>query len=259
MARFERETLGEVERHCGPLIDRRLLDFGAGTGTITPSLAVRGSEVVAFDISAPALDVARLRLHEHGLSHAVTVLEAPSFAEVANEAGQFDVVLMHAVFEHVPLSIPGLRARVLLQAFDALAPGGFLVITESPNRLWPRDIYCTGQWFLPWTKGGSRWAYGRAIAAGAHRDPEGRGPITLEERGAWGFTYWSVQRYLVNRRHEVVNLQPGHDRWVRYDRALGRRRRAFETAAYVTLTKGARVPIVAVAPMLSPLIIRKPA
>ena len=187
----------------------------------------------------------------------VAVHHADSYRDVADQLGSFDLVVAHAVFEHVPLSVPGLRADVLRQAFDALSPGGHLFISESPNRLMPRDIYCTGLWFIPWTRGGSTWAYRRAIRAGRHTDPDGRGPISLEERGAWGFTYWTVRRALRERPHEIVNAQPGHDRWVRYDRRLSAKRRAYESVIYHLVTRTTRTPIVAFAPMLSPLVIRR--
>jgi SAM-dependent methyltransferase len=256
MVRFEADTVAELEHHTGSLEGKRVLDFGCGSGTITPSLALRAREVVAFDVNAEAVEITRRRLHEHGLDH-VEVHHAGSYRDVAGQLGAFDLVVMHAVFEHVPLSVPGLRADVMQLAFDALAPGGHLFIAESPNRLLPKDIYCTGLWLLPWTRGGSRWAYRRAMRVGRHHDPAGRGPISLEERGAWGFTYWSVRRYLRERDAEVVNAQQGHDRWVRYGRSLSTRRRWFETAAYYGLTRTVRIPIVAVAPMISPLVIRR--
>ena len=256
MARFESSTLRELILHTGELDGKRVLDFGCGSGTITPSLALRAKEVVAFDVNAEAVAVTRARLHEHGLDH-VAVHHADSYREVADQLGTFDVVIAHAVFEHVPLSMPGLRADVIRQAFDAVAPGGHLFISESPNRLVPRDIYCTGLWFVPWTRGGSTWAFRRAIRTGRHTDPHGRGPISLEERGAWGFTYWTVRRALRDRPHDVVNAEPGHDRWVRYHRRLSLKRRACESAIYHLVTRPTRTPIVAFAPMLSPLVVRR--
>lgn len=256
MAGFETATLAELERHTGSLEGKRVLDFGCGTATITPSLARRAREVVAFDISPDAARITRSRLKEHGIQD-VAVHCAESYAEVAGDLGTFDLVMMHAVFEHVPLSIAGLRRDVMGQAFDSLAPGGHLFISESPNRLYPRDIYCTGMWLVPWSRGGSQWAYRRAIRAQRHSDPSNRGPISLEERGAWGFTYWSVRRYLRGRDYEVVNARPGHNRWVRYDRKLSRQRRWFESALYHSVTRLTGTPIVAFAPMLSPLVLQR--
>ena len=67
MARFEASTLPELIRHTGPLDGKRVLDFGCGSGTITPSLALRAKEVVAFDVNADAVAITRARLREHGL------------------------------------------------------------------------------------------------------------------------------------------------------------------------------------------------
>ncbi|MFV0306221.1 MAG: methyltransferase domain-containing protein [Desertimonas sp.] len=256
MAGFERATLAELEHHTGPLTGKRVLDFGCGSGTILPSIARRAAAAAGFDISAEAVAITRARLAEHGLG-SVPVHRSDSYREIATDLGSFDLVILHAVFEHVPLSIGGRRRDVLRLAFDAVRPGGHLVISESPNRLWPRDIYCTGLWGLPWTRGGSRWAYRRAVRAGRHDDPDQRGPISLEERGAWGFTYWAVRRYLSGRRYVVVNSLPGHDRWVRYHRTLGGRRRGFETIIHHLVTRTLGGPVVAFAPMLSPLVIQR--
>ena len=108
MARFEASTLPELIRHTGALDGKRVLDFGCGSGTITPSLALRAKEVVAFDVNAEAVAITRARLREHGLDH-VTVHHADSYRDVADQLGSFDLVVAHAVFEHVPLSVPGLR------------------------------------------------------------------------------------------------------------------------------------------------------
>ena len=111
MAIFERSTLREIEHHTGKIDGKRVLDFGCGTGTITPSLSLRAREVVAFDISPYAVDITRRRLAEHDLEH-VAVHRADSFGDIAHDLGSFDLVIMHAVFEHVPASVDGLRERV---------------------------------------------------------------------------------------------------------------------------------------------------
>ena len=89
MARFESSTLGELKHHTGPLDGKRVLDFGCGTGTITPSLAMRATDVVAFDISSEAVDITAARLAEHGLDGG----RSPSRTRTArspSELGAFD-------------------------------------------------------------------------------------------------------------------------------------------------------------------------
>jgi GT2 family glycosyltransferase/SAM-dependent methyltransferase len=255
--RFRTDTLPELEAFCGPIDGQRVLELGCGTGSITPVLAERAASVVAFDVDEDSLDLCRRRIAEHGCTN-VTVVGGDHYDPPTDPADRFDLVLLHAVMEHVPLSRPGLRAAVLRGALDALVPGGHLFIYETPNRLWPKDIHTTSLWFIPWTRPGSRWAYDRAVRAGQHRPrtPD-EGTIALEERGAWGMSYFEVGRALDPSSYAVVNLEAGHDRWVRPGKALGRGRRLYETAAYHTLTKPFHVPVVAVSPMLSPLVLRR--
>lgn len=254
---FRTQALPELEFHCGSLEGRRVLEYGCGMGSATISLAESAAEVIAFDINSSSVDVCRARLAEHDVRN-VAVYQAEDFAELSDAVGEFDVVVLHAVLEHVPRSVHGLRARVIRQAFTALRPGGFLFVFETPNRLWPRDIHTTGLWWIPWTRAGSRWAYRRAVSAGKHHDrPDvSPGPLGLEERGAWGVTYWEFQRALPEGEYRVVNLERGHDRWVRYTTRISTKRRLFESALYWSATRGMRVPIVAFAPMLSPLVVR---
>jgi 2-polyprenyl-3-methyl-5-hydroxy-6-metoxy-1,4-benzoquinol methylase len=255
---FVTHALPELEFHCGPLTGRRVLEYGCGKGSATVGLAAAAGEVVAFDIDTQSVEVCRARVAERDLDNVATY-HAPDYAELADALGSFDVVVLHAVLEHVPRSIPGLRRRVVRQAFDAVRVGGCLFVFETPNRLWPRDLHTTGLWWIPWTRAGSQWSYRRAVAAGRHHDrPDvSPGPLGLEERGAWGVTYWEVRAALPRGEYSVVNLEPGHDRWVRHSRSLGTRRRLFETAVYWAATRCARVPVVAFAPMLSPLVIRR--
>jgi 2-polyprenyl-3-methyl-5-hydroxy-6-metoxy-1,4-benzoquinol methylase len=258
LATFRDEALPELEFHCGPLAGKRVLEYGCGMGSATVVLASTAREVVAFDINASSVEVCRARLSEHHLTN-VALHHADDFSELAAAVGNFDVVVLHAVLEHVPRSIPGLRRRVIRQAFGAVQPGGFLFVFETPNRLWPRDIHTTGLWWIPWTPAGSAWAYRRAVANHVHRDRSDitPGPLGLEERGAWGVTYWELRNALPVGEFRIANLQPGHDRWVRYTKSLGAKRRVFETVAYWSLTRTLRIPVVAVAPMLSPLIVER--
>lgn len=262
LSKFVTEELSELEYHCGPLKGRRVLDFGAGTGAITTALAMYGAQVVAFDIDRPSLDLCALRLNEHGLSENVSIVCNDDFGQVASQLGEFDLVMMHAVIEHIPISINGLRKRLVGQAFESLKYGGYLYVNETPNRLWPKDIHTTGLWFLPWMRPGSEKAYKRAIAAGRHLDydgaPHSPGPLGLEERGGWGMTYCEFTKMFPKGRYEVLNALPKHNRHVRFGRHdLSTKRRMLENLIYWTFTKPLKIPIVAFAPMFSPIIVRK--
>src|SRR5262249_53613029 len=146
---FRWMALPELEFHCGPLAGKRILEYGCGKGSATPLIAGAAGEVVAFDIDAPSVEVCRRRVREHGLEN-VDVRHATDFEEIADELGDFDIVVLHAVLEHVPISVPHLRERVVRGAFARVRPDGYLFVFETPNRVWPRDIHTTGLWLNPW-------------------------------------------------------------------------------------------------------------
>ncbi|MGQ0549355.1 MAG: class I SAM-dependent methyltransferase [Armatimonadota bacterium] len=263
LGRFETQLYPEIRYHCGDLSAKRVLDFGCGTGSATAALAPHCERLVAFDIDEKSVAVCLKRLEEHRLLDSVRVVWARDFEEIAADVGTFDFILLHAVLEHLPLSIRGLRRRVVARLFDALNPGGHLYINETPNRLWPKDSHTTGLWWIPWSSPGSMWAYARAVRAGQHIDnpaTHSDGPLGLEERGAWGATFFEIVRYLRGRPLRVVNGLPGHDRHVNYTGgAQSWKRRVFESVIYHSITRWTRVPITAAMPMISNLVIQKPA
>ena len=249
----------ELEHHCGSLRDQRVLDFGCGTGASTVALAGAAAEVVGFDVDAESAGIARARMEEHGLGGRVPILSGESFEPFAPRLGLFDLVLMNGVVEHIPLSVQGLRKRVLRNAWAAVRPGGFLVINDTPNRLWPFDGHSTQLWFLPWTPAGSEWAYRRAVRLGRHADAptSAPGPLGLEQVGAWGATYPELLGYLGEDEVECVNLRPGHSERVSYVDPGSPRRQRLERLLHATLVPALRMPLTAFAPSLNNLVLRK--
>lgn len=90
---------------------RRILDFGAGAGRFARLLARDGFEVEAIEPDAEL----RRRIAEAG------VPVASSLAAVENE--DFDAIYSINVLEHVEQD-----ARVLVELFDRLRPGGSLFV-----------------------------------------------------------------------------------------------------------------------------------
>ena len=250
-------TMPELEAQLGSLDGKAVLDFGSGTGATAVALTERGADVSAFDVDGPSAELCRMRLLEHGLDH-VPVRVADSIALTDYPPGSFDIVLMNAVIEHVPKSVKGLRERVLNEAFAMLRPGGHLVICQSQNRLWPRDVYISGLWWLPWTKAGSKIAYRRMVSTGHHLGSADAttGARELEVRGLWGTTYFELRRYLP-KTAACTNLEPGKDRHSSLTLMRSKRRDQKERALYWMLRKPFGIPVVAAVPIFWPLIFRK--
>ncbi len=97
------------------------LDVGAGTGRDAAALARRGYRVVAAEPVREMRDVAQ-RLHPGGNIRWVE----DSLPELPRIDGTFDVVLLSAVWMHLPAAA---RGRAMERLAALLAPAGLLVLS----------------------------------------------------------------------------------------------------------------------------------
>jgi SAM-dependent methyltransferase len=101
----------------------RLLDAGCGTGVSTDYLCHLnpGADVLAVDISAGALEVARERLRRSGGGERVVALrqEQRSLLDLAGE-GPFDYINSVGVLHHLRDPLAGLRSLADLMAEDGI-------------------------------------------------------------------------------------------------------------------------------------------
>ena len=128
---------------------RRILDFGCGFGASSYCLMKRGADdIVAADLVRENTDLARLVFSGFGLDRKVEIRQEDVIPTLERNA--FDIVWLQAVMEHL---LPGERQTYLRRFWETLRPGGWLVVTETPNRAWPYEKHTTGgRWFLPWMR-----------------------------------------------------------------------------------------------------------
>jgi SAM-dependent methyltransferase len=116
-----------------PLRGGAALEVGCGSGELTRHLEARFSRVVALDLSAQMLRVARSRSE----SAAVAWLRADA-ADWPFPAGAFDCVVSLQTLHHLPLEATVARMR------DSLRPGGILVLMDLVDRpglrWWPMNL-----------------------------------------------------------------------------------------------------------------------
>jgi SAM-dependent methyltransferase len=131
----------------------RILDAGCGTGVSTDYLAHLnpGAEILAVDISAGTLDVARERLRRSGGQERATVrIENRSLLELDGE-GPFDYINSVGVLHHLREPEAGLRALARLLRPGALlhlflyADGGRWEIHRSQRALTTLGVGCGEQ------------------------------------------------------------------------------------------------------------------
>lgn len=125
-----------VKRYASP---GRLLDVGCGEGMFLSVAQENGWQVSGLELDAERAGVACERYGIHDI-HSGVLEEAP-FAR-----GQFDVITMWDVIEHVPVP-----AETVAKVGELLAPGGLLImITPNIDGLFPRLSYSYGKRYDYW-------------------------------------------------------------------------------------------------------------
>ncbi len=89
-----------LDRLCGGIQGKRVVDVGCGGGILAESMATRGARVTGIDLSEKALRVAKLHQLESGVEVDYRLVAAEALAE--QEPEQFDVVTCMEMLEHVP-------------------------------------------------------------------------------------------------------------------------------------------------------------
>lgn len=130
----------QVLKWVGPFAGTRVLSLGSGDSFIESAVATEAEELIAIDLSAKAIAVARTKA-------------PPKFHFLVGDAtnqpfrpASFDIILAFGFLHHVPAVIP----TIMSQAYQTLRPGGvFLSMDPSARRLAQ-----LGRWLTPgaWRK-----------------------------------------------------------------------------------------------------------
>jgi len=136
----------------------RIVDVGTGSGAIAVALACHlpEAQITALDISAAAIEIARLNAERNGVAGRVRFLESDLLAEVAGE--RFEVVISNPPYvptaDRASLSVEvrdhelavalfagadglDIYRRLIPAAFAVLAPGGFGLLEIGYGQLKP--------------------------------------------------------------------------------------------------------------------------
>ena len=122
------EFLTDAVARLGPLRGLRVLEVGAGSGSLAVWLGLQGAQVVGIDVSSGILEVARRRASLNGVADSVTFFHSPieSFDPRADglEPDRFDAVIGNNVVHHFD------RDLALSRIGELLVPGGTAVFCE---------------------------------------------------------------------------------------------------------------------------------
>ncbi len=144
-ARFMRLSRTRIARQvlkwAGPFSETRVLSLGSGDIFVESAVAAEAEELIAIDLSAEAIAVARTKAPAkfHFLVGDATNLPL--------RPASFDVILALGFLHHVPETVV---PRVIGQAHEMLRPGGVFLSLDPSSRRLAR----LGRWLTPgaWRK-----------------------------------------------------------------------------------------------------------
>ena len=115
-----------IDRMCGGLAGKRVLDVGCGGGILTEAMAARGAATSGIDLGEKALGVARLHQLESGAPVDYRLVSVEALA--AETPAAFDVVTCMEMLEHVP------DPAQVVASCGRLAKPGAVVVVSTINR-----------------------------------------------------------------------------------------------------------------------------
>jgi len=194
-------TLGQVGPAYGRLAARiepswRVLDLGTGTGALALRAVARGAEVVALDVNAAMLAVARQKAKAAGLANHITWREIGVAELDALPDSGFDAVCSGMCFSELT---PDERRYALCQAQRLLRPGGLLLLADEvrPQGSLQRLLHATLRAPLVVIT----WLFTQTTT---HAVPDLSGLVE-----AAGFEVTAVRTALLGSWAEVVARRPG--------------------------------------------------
>ncbi len=122
--------------------NKRLLDFGCGSGASTMILArmFPHTEIVGIDLEASQLSIAQHRTAYYGYKN-IQLLLSTSPESLPPNIGTFNYIVLNAVYEHL---LPNEREPLLSQIWSILQDDGILFINETPYRYFPIEMHTSG-------------------------------------------------------------------------------------------------------------------
>jgi len=128
------------------LSNSRILEIGCGTGSSTVAFGEQGAKIVAIDVAEDAMKVAQVRCKLYGIQDVEFI--CANAADMGNVVSQkFDFVVFSAALEHMTHNE---RLRAIKASYKLLKKGGYVVVIDTPNRLWYRDTHTSTDYFFHW-------------------------------------------------------------------------------------------------------------
>jgi 2-polyprenyl-3-methyl-5-hydroxy-6-metoxy-1,4-benzoquinol methylase len=125
--------------------DKSVLEFGCRDGSSFISFLSLGAEkVVGMDIDDKVIELSKMIYSDFGYSN-VDFRKNEIGKPIPASDEEFDIVSCNAVFEHIH---PDLRTKYIKELQSKVKKNGYIIVSDTPNRLWIKEGHTTGFWFL---------------------------------------------------------------------------------------------------------------
>ncbi len=194
---------------------KRLLDFGCGCGTSTFNLAriLPDTEIVGIDLDRNRIELAQAMADIQKMK-SFRFLYSPAGDRLPDGIGQFDFVMLSAVYEHL---LPGERQLVMPLIWSVMKEGAAVFVNQTPYRYFPYEHHSTGLWFINYLPDPLAHFVARKFSvkdvSKYDRKIQKSPPCATHLRGGIrGGTEWEIVRTLtMGKKSEARILQPRTD------------------------------------------------
>lgn len=120
----------------------KILDFGCGSGASAMILSrmFPSADIVGVDLVNETLNIAKSRAKYYKAEN-VNFMISPSGNKLPKDIGNFDYILLSAVYEHM---LPDERKIILNKLWEKLNIGGIIFINQTPDKHFPIETHTTG-------------------------------------------------------------------------------------------------------------------
>lgn len=204
---------------------RRVLDFGSGSGGSSVVLARMFPEtrIVGVELESEHVELAQHRARFYNVEDRVNFQLSPDSNNLPPDIGNFDYIMLSAVFEHL---LPGERPAILALLWSHLKQGGVLFLNQTPYRWFPVETHTTGMPFINYLP--DRLTLYCARRFSKRVSPDASWPELLR-KGVRGGTTKEIVRILSGEGRKVELLNPGYlgikdhiDLWYQRSSTAGR-------------------------------------
>ena len=138
--------------------NKNVLDFGAGYGLSISALLFNGAKyVIGIEPDEERVKAGVSLLKQAGLGNYFKMIHVSDTMSLPFEDKHFGFVFVNAVLEHIPIP----RKKFLFELWRLVSDDGYLMINETPNIYFPKEVHTTNLWFNQWLP--ESLAYRRAI------------------------------------------------------------------------------------------------